>query len=250
MSDYEFFKTYQFNDKKRLGNKGDGGYVIADIGDYDCYISAGISDEESFSRDFIQQYHTKNNFGFDGTITTYPYEYTKEVEFIRKNIGSMNTDTTTNLHDLMSTYKSIFLKMDIEGGEYPWIDAMSLDHLNNIKQLVIEFHGVNDDTWGTSLSDKIRCFNKLATTHYIVHAHGNNCSGIQYIPEVLELTYVNKEYFVVPPPLNRTPFPILHLDYPNWSSRPAYRLHYEPFMYPISHHSFYMYSDILNRSSH
>jgi hypothetical protein len=49
-----YLETYQcpFN-KIRLGNNGDGGYVIADIGDkYDCYISCGVSDEESFSKDF------------------------------------------------------------------------------------------------------------------------------------------------------------------------------------------------------
>ena len=44
------------------GSNSDGGYVLD--GEYDCYISAGISTEESFSRDFI-----KNNcYGFDGTI--------------------------------------------------------------------------------------------------------------------------------------------------------------------------------------
>lgn len=48
-------KTYAFSDKFRLGSNQDGGYVIANLKDikYDCYISAGISNEESFSRDFI-----------------------------------------------------------------------------------------------------------------------------------------------------------------------------------------------------
>ena len=55
----EFLKVYDFKKKIRLGAKNDGGYVIADLEDvkYDCYISAGISDEESFSRDFIAKYN-------------------------------------------------------------------------------------------------------------------------------------------------------------------------------------------------
>ena len=47
---------YNFNLKKRYGSNNDGGYVIAELdGEYDCYISAGISNEESFSRDFINK---------------------------------------------------------------------------------------------------------------------------------------------------------------------------------------------------
>jgi hypothetical protein len=56
--------------------------VFAELdGDYDCYISAGISNEESFSRDFINKYNNLNEyncFGFDGTIEKYPYNYTKK----------------------------------------------------------------------------------------------------------------------------------------------------------------------------
>jgi hypothetical protein len=53
-------------------------------GEYDCYISAGISDEESFSRDFINKYKIvkENSYGFDGTISNYPYEYTQDIQFL------------------------------------------------------------------------------------------------------------------------------------------------------------------------
>ena len=57
MNDIELLKVYKFDNKKRYGNNCDGGYVIGKIDEeYDCYISAGISDEESFSRDFINNY--------------------------------------------------------------------------------------------------------------------------------------------------------------------------------------------------
>ena len=52
-----YLQVYNFEKKIRCGAETDGGYVIAELdGEYDCYISAGISDEESFSRDFINKY--------------------------------------------------------------------------------------------------------------------------------------------------------------------------------------------------
>ena len=66
---------------------GDGGYVIGDLDEpnYDCYISAGIENEESFSASFIEKYDMNeyNSFGFDGTINHYPYNYTKNISFIK-----------------------------------------------------------------------------------------------------------------------------------------------------------------------
>ena len=118
--------VYEFNNKIRLGEKSDGGYVFGELNEiYDCYISAGVSDEESFSRDFINKYNTKNNFAFDGTIDDYPYHYTRNIHFIKKNISNINDDNYTNLDFLIEQYNNIFLKMDIEGGEYPWL--LSLD---------------------------------------------------------------------------------------------------------------------------
>ena len=85
MNNLELLKVYNFDKKIRCGVNTDGGYVFADLdGEYDCYISAGISDEESFSRDFINKYNMNkyNSYGFDGTITNYPYNYTNKITFI------------------------------------------------------------------------------------------------------------------------------------------------------------------------
>ena len=141
---------YPLDNKLRLGEKGDGGYIIGDIGNiYDCYISAGISNEESFTKDFITKYNIDlfNCFAFDGTIDKYPYNYTKNISFIKKNINSFNDEHNTNLVSLIDKYNNIFLKMDIEGGEIPWILSLNTEQLNKFKQIVIEFHGINDDTW-------------------------------------------------------------------------------------------------------
>jgi len=67
----DVLRVYAFDTSKklRLGVQNDGGYVIAEVGGggggggdgdgggvYDCYISAGVSNEESFTRDFLARY--------------------------------------------------------------------------------------------------------------------------------------------------------------------------------------------------
>jgi hypothetical protein len=220
MNDLELLKVYTFDKKIRCGIKKDGGYVIAELdGEYDCYISAGIGSEESFSRDFIIKYNIdkSNSYGFDGTIGGYPYHYTKTIQFEKKNINSFNDDNNTDLVYLIDKYDHIFLKMDIEGGEYKWLSYLTETQLSKFKQIVIEFHGITDDSWKCSYTNKVKCLEKLSKTHYIVHAHGNKYKKIvNKIPEVIELTYVNKNYFSSVPQLNTQPLPIPNLDYPNF----------------------------------
>jgi hypothetical protein len=116
--------------------------------------------------------------------------------------------------------------MDIEGGEYSWLLQDDIQ-LNKFKQIVIEFHGINDDGWGYIQNDKMKCLEKLSKTHYIVHAHGNNCDKlVDNIPDVLELTYVNKNYFDSIPELNTQIFPIENLDFPNNDKISDYNLNF------------------------
>lgn len=229
----EYLKVYHFDKKIRLGIETDGGYVIADLsGGYDCYVSAGVGREESFSRDFIKKYHMNefNSFGIDSSIEGYPIEYTNNISFIKKNISSTNDNANTNLNYLMEIYKNIFLKMDIEGGEYGWISSISQEHLKSFKQITIEVHGINNDSWGVSYSVKSNCLKKLANTHYLVHAHGNNARGTtNYIPNVLELTYVRKDEFTDIPLLNTTLLPDNTVDFPNNVNRPDHLLGMKPF---------------------
>lgn len=231
----KLLEVYNFQNKIRLGNTRDGGYVFCVLeGDYDCYISCGIANEASFDRDFLNLYQNigkNNSFAFDGTIKDYPWNYTKDITFIKKNISNFNDNNNTNLDNLLNKYEKIFLSIDIEGGEYPWLLSLSEDKLQKFKQICIEFHGLNDNAWGSSLSDKIKCLKKLNQTHYIMHAHGNNHSGIQdNIPDVLELTYINKNNLSDIPGKNRTFLPIKGLDYPNHDKITDYVLAHYPFV--------------------
>lgn len=234
MNHLSLLQVYQFDNKTRYGCNHDGGYVFALLeGGYDCYISAGISSEESFSRDFIHRYNMNKDdcYGLDGTIDNYPYHYTTNIQFIKKNINSVNDENHTNLSFLTDKYSNIFLKMDIEGGEYPWLSQINEQDLSKFKQIVIEFHGITDDEWNCTYNDKVKCLEKLSRTHYIVHAHGNNFGKVaNQIPDVIELTYVNKTYFSSVPELNTQPLPIPNLDYPNYHVIPDIQLNFYPFV--------------------
>jgi hypothetical protein len=234
----DHLKIYHYDNKIRLGSENDGGYVIAmlpeESNNYDCYISAGVSDEESFSRDFINKFNMKKEhcYAFDGTIQDYPYHFTKEITYIKKNIDAHNNDNNTNLDFLFNKYNNIFVKMDIEGGEYPWLLNLKNEHLNKIKQITIEFHGINDNTWNSQYETKVKCFEKLASTHYPIHIHGNNNSGLtsinnNQIPDVVEVTYIRKD-MLQNPNLNKKALPISNLDNTNNGST-DYNLSFPPF---------------------
>ena len=234
--DLELLKVYNFDKIFRLGVNGDGGYVIGDLDEpnYDCYISAGINDEESFSLDFIEKYHMNeyNSFGFDGTINNYPYHYTNKISFIKKNINAYNDNYNTNLDYLINKYDNIFLKMDIEGYEYPWLLSLDENKLSKFKQIVMEFHGITNDGWEWSNVDKRICLAKLTNTHYIIHAHGNNNSFLlNGIPDVIELTFVNKKYFNSIPELNKQNLPIENIDFRNTINNDEINLNHYPFKF-------------------
>lgn len=232
----EIFKVYHYDNKVRLGANYDGGYVICDLSDnYDCYISCGVANEASFDRDFLKKYNyigKNNSYAFDGTIVDYPYHFTKDITFVNKNINIYNDPKNTNLFDIIEKYDNIFLSLDIEGYEYPWILSLSENQLKKFKQICVEFHGVCNNSWYPNYNNKIKCFQKLNNTHYIMHAHNNNNGQIiNGIPNVLELTYVNKNYFKEKPILNQVALPIHGLDFPNQPRNPYFCLAYYPFTY-------------------
>jgi hypothetical protein len=236
--DYRVLTSYEIPNKLiRVGPKEDGGYIIADGLKYDLFISCGIANDIRFEEAFLDMYKTKC-YAFDGTISQFPY-HTNNIEWIPKNIGYINTKKTTNLQEYIKNNHNIFLKMDIEGSEFNWIDSLSIEDLYRFSQIVIEFH------WPFDIY-RMNMLKKLNETHYIIHIHGNNyCdrdipkglpSGRSYdgtaninntdlqqisLPEVFEVTYINKKCFNETSVINKKEikYPI-NLDYPNNPNAP------------------------------
>lgn len=226
----EYLKVIRYDDKIRLGNKGDGGYVIANIPEYDCYISAGVGGDESFSNDIINHFNINEAHGFDGTITNLPLNSPKNMNFYKMNISTYQSRNTVNLRKYINNFNNIFLKMDIEGHEFPWLNSLSLDDLSKFKQIAIELHGINDNSFDFNQNLKIDCIKKLFQTHYIIHVHANNnCGIINNIPHVIEITYVRKDIIGDHIEYNKTDLPIQDLDFSNIPNKIDIPLNFYPF---------------------
>jgi len=228
------FITYEpENPKVHIGRQGDGGYVVADEGDvYDAFISCGLADETSFEENFPYKIPS---WAFDGTINERPAGLPEHMVFVKKNIGTENTEEVTNLHDLVREYKNIFLKMDIESHEWRWILATDM---SPFRQIVIELHGI----WnghipenGPSPWEKMASAHKLARTHRLVHVHANNCVPMTQpgaVPWVGEFTWIRNDVAVKG--LNTKPFPQDGLDFPNDSSKRDHSITEWPFVSNLS----------------
>ena len=213
--------------KKRIGNEYDGGYVIAEIPNitYNLLLAGGIEQDISFEEEFILKYPTTKTYAYDGTINNLP-SVNNNITFIKKNIGSENNNHITNLHDVIDTNYRIFVKMDIEGGEIPWINSLSDAHLTKFEQIVMEFHFPFSN-------NEISVFNKINKNHYLIHFHPNNCCGTRnhngvIIPNVFECTYLHKKYFMNTPELNSELIPT-SIDMKNTTNEDIY-INYPPFV--------------------
>ena len=200
-TDYDFLKLYDINNKLRIGSKNDGGYIIIEnLSNYDVLLSCGIANDDTFEHYFVNKYKT-NCFAFDGTINNIPHKHPK-IKFIKKNIGL--TNDTTDMKNLINQYNNIFLKMDIEGSEFNWINNLSDIEINKFKQICIEFHLDHECSNNISLNNKLDAIKKLSHTHYCVHFHGNNWRSTTIIGEKIidigtsttnqKIIDLNKEY--------------------------------------------------------
>lgn len=213
--------------KIRVGKDYDGGYIIADIPNiqYKLLLSGGIDTDITFEEQFINKYNITQCFAFDASIESLPNENNK-ITFIKKYIGNTNNDDTTDLHDIINSNSNIFLKMDIEGSEIPWIETLTDDQLNKFEQMTIEFHRP------FSIRES-NVFNKLNKYHTLIHFHPNNCCGVRnhnniIIPNIFECTYLHKKYFTYPPELNQMNIPHI-LDMKNTTNDDIY-INYPPFV--------------------
>jgi hypothetical protein len=213
----------------RVGPREDGGYVIADGFNYDLFISCGIANDIRFEENFLD-IHKIKCIAFEGTINSFP-AHRNNIEWIPNNIGFFNTEITTNLKEYIQNNNNIFLKMDIEGCEFNWLDCMSETELDKFSQIVIEFH------WPFDIY-RMNMLKKLNKTHYIIHIHGNNKQSVYNInntnsglnkidiPKVFEVTYLNKNLFRIPLKKIHKYYPIDKLDYGNHVDQNIKQIHF------------------------
>ena len=223
--------------KKRIGKPNDGGYVIANLPDvYDLFLSGGIANDNTFETDFLFEYPNIPCYAFDGTIPQLPQSNDKIV-FIKKNLGNINNNEITNLHEYMENNHNIFMKIDIEGHEFRLLPTFfGNEYIQKIKQLVVEIHSPADiqlyPDYFTGLNDitnskMFELFYNMNKTHTLVHFHANNgCKMAQIdginIPHVFELTYIRND-FISEKKRNTEKLPTI-LDMKNIEDKPDYEL--------------------------
>jgi hypothetical protein len=217
-------------EKKRIGREGDGGYIICEIPtlEYSILLSGGVSDDISFEEDFLNKHPSLTCYAYDGTMNNKFPSTSENIIFINKNITHENTENTTNLNDMIETNDNIFLKMDIEGWEVPWINSLSNDQLNKFAQIVIEFHTP------FTANEQIM-FEKINKTHVLTHLHPNNCANVIWhsgliIAEVFECTYINKKYYTSDLILSTDFIPNNIVDMDNTPDKPRIYMNYPPFV--------------------
>lgn len=216
-------------EKKRIGRLNDGGYVICDISniEYSILLAGGIESDISFEEAFLNKYPNVICNAYDGTINAKFPITTKNITYINKNITHENTENSTNLLDIIDTYDNIFVKMDIEGSEVAWINSLKYEHLNKFSQIVIEFH------LPFSMKEQ-QMFEKLNSTHVLVHLHPNNGGGVRMhrgliMADIFECTYVHKKYFNNQPELSNDYIP-KSIDMDNCPYNPRIYMNYPPFV--------------------
>ena len=188
----------------RIGRDFDGGYVMYD--DFDSYnvkiaYSFGINDDVSWDKDMAKKCF--NIFMYDHTIKALPEE-NEFFHYFHLGIGdkddcqrelmSLQTILQTNGHENVS---GMILKMDVEGAEWSVLSKISSSILKQFKQIVIEFHNLNQPEL---YSDICLSLEKINLTHQLVHIHANNYrlgvkAGKYILPDVLEATYLNRDLY-------------------------------------------------------
>jgi hypothetical protein len=238
----------------RIGSKNDGGYVIPldAISEANALLSFGLSHDWTFERDF-----KKHNAGavihcYDHTVslrTAFQYSTGQLLRFVLQPRTRMfrkvstwidyllffrddkihfkqriwrdrenNSATVDDAFSRLPASSQVFVKMDIEGGEYRVLDDL-LRHSRNIVAMAIEFHDVDIlPSLFNSLIEKIK------RDFYIVHIHGNNMGGLTpfHFPIAPEITFLHKRFFSAAPPPSTLRYPIPGLDRPNHPRFPEF----------------------------
>lgn len=210
--------------KIRLGNNGDGGYVLSEIilEKSQALFSYGVGGDISFDKDFVKK--TKRPaYLFDHTVST-PTNLIENIYFYKEGLGI----EIKNCKDFLQHYIErnidgpVLLKIDIEGAEYPYLESCDFDSVAEILTgFVVEIHKINLPENQIKLN---KIFEKIKQNFVLIHVHGNNWGKpflykddkieISNFPRSIECTFVKKD-LIKSTALDIGIYPIENLDFPN-----------------------------------
>jgi hypothetical protein len=185
----------------RIGNEGDGGYIMANCFEkIDAAYSFGIANDVSWDSAIANK--SIPVYMYDHTIQQLPAQH-ELFHFFRVGIcGKPNISGMKDIAQIMKENghlgKNLILKMDIEGFEWPALDALNDEELACFSQIVCEIHDLNNLLFDTYRHEIIsRNLKKILKHMHCVHIHANNVGWVAEsdgvrIPVLLELTFVKK----------------------------------------------------------
>lgn len=194
--------------KIRVGNDGDGGYVCVDhFEGIDTALSLGVNNDVSWDEDMAGRGITVHQF--DHTVDD-PRPDDARLIFNKTMIsdylapGTETVDRLIGLFDAGRADPNIFLKIDIENWEWPVFDRMPPKSLARVSQIVGEFHSFENLTFPQWRHRASRVLSKITDQFALVHVHANNWARQTIVanicvPNVLELSFVNRSVFDVSP---------------------------------------------------
>ena len=183
----------------RVGNEGDGGYVVANLSQRpDLVISPGVGDTSDF-----ELYFAENGIKcilIDCSVAKPPIDNPNFI-FVNKCLSIRSDSEYITLKEIeeLYPYSNAVLQMDIEGAEYEIVNFLTPQELSKFTMIVIEIHSLFsmlDPDFGYFKIRKL--VDKLTELHVPVHAHPNNiggyfkCFGIKF-PNIVELTLIRRD---------------------------------------------------------
>lgn len=193
----------RFNSKLfiRVGPKSDGGYVIFnDLISIKQVISIGVAKDTGFE-DHLNELNPKIRFELFDHTDKPVRELSNNFYFHSLGLESSTGVNTLTLNDILDNYvkfpKNLLIKIDIEGSEYRTLNPENIEKLNDVLQIIIEFHELGPERLKSYEFKEI--MTSLRRHFFIAHIHGNNNAPWinlfgAIIPETLEITFINKSY--------------------------------------------------------
>jgi len=255
---FNYLRPLKVNDLIRVGNKKDGGYLIPAeaFWNIDGILSFGLGYNFTFEEHAYYMNNRLNIIVYDHSVNFFCFltlflksikrifyfksnlinilaQFNNLVNYVKfflinkkikhsssKIVKKVSLPNEKNLKSIFCNLKEkkILLKIDIDGDEYQIIRQIK-DFTKKVHILIIEFH--NLDKKRKLFKDSVFF---LKTFFNIVHIHGNNYCPLckDNFPEVVELTFLNKEIYPLDKKNFRKSFPIKDLDFPSFQFRKDY----------------------------
>jgi len=218
------------SDLTRLGPNRDGGYVVNKkvLELSDVLYNYGVGNEYNFEKQYSDLFPNKHIRMFDPTIGKLQVDRSN-IFFLEEGLNAYEKNKTSFEDHLIrfdDLNKNIFLKFDVEGHEYEFLNNLDKTNLKNVIGIVSEFHWLFESKYREQF---INILTDTLNDYDIVHIHGNNhvpmldsskdeLNGFAF-PSTIEVSFIRKDLNPCSVYVSRN-YPVFGLDYPNFGGLP------------------------------